>query len=73
MVKTLDPFAGYRAASGHPFFHVALFFGSYLGVNMGALEFESSKGIQIAFTMLRWGHFVLFMLGIIKGLTGRPS
>ena len=29
-MKLLDPFTGYRLASGHPFFHVALFIGSFL-------------------------------------------
>ena len=29
-MKLLDPFAGYRLASGHPFFHVALFIGSFI-------------------------------------------
>ena len=29
-MKLLDPFAGYRLASGHPFFHIALFIGSFM-------------------------------------------
>ena len=28
-MKLLDPFAGYRLASGHPFFHAALFITSW--------------------------------------------
>lgn len=28
-MKILDPFAGYRLASGHPIFHISLFIGSY--------------------------------------------
>lgn len=28
-MKILDPFAGYRLASGHPIFHISLFVGSF--------------------------------------------
>ena len=73
MVKTLDPFAGYRLASGHPFFHFALFCASYCVLPVGAHSFESSKGITAAFNLLRWGHFTLFMLAIVQGLATRPS
>ena len=41
-MKLLDPFAGYRLASGHPFFHVALFIGSFLVSSDTSLD-ESSR------------------------------
>lgn len=29
-MKVLDPWAGYRLASGHPIFHFSLFLGSFI-------------------------------------------
>ena len=29
-MKNLDPFAGYRLASGHPIFHLSLFLSSFI-------------------------------------------
>lgn len=73
MVKTLDPFAGYRLASGHPFFHIALFCASYFVLPVGALGFQSSQSITSAFDYLRWGHFLVFTMAIVQGLVTRPS
>lgn len=65
-MKFLDPFAGYRLASGHAFFHIALFLGSFLVQLFGEDGFNSSNPeISDAFMMLRWAHFVLFVLSII--------
>ena len=72
-MKLLDPFAGYRLASGHPYFHIALFAGSWCVVAVGEKGFISSKEITEAFNLLRWGHFVLFMLAIFEGIAERPS
>ncbi len=50
-MKLLDPFAGYRLASGHPFFHVALFAGSFLvTANLNEdIFFQSPNEIVFAF------------------------
>ena len=62
-MKVLDPFAGYRLASGHPFFHVALFTGSFCVMAVGYENSQHSSGdIAAAFKVLRWGHFVQIML-----------
>ena len=63
-MKLLDAFAGYRLACGHPFFHVALFTGSWFVDAAGETGFVSNAAITDAFTLLRWGHFTLFMLAI---------
>ena len=42
-MKLLDPFAGYRLASGHPFFHIALFIGSFGVTAFGADHFETDN------------------------------
>ena len=74
-MKLLDPFAGYRLASGHPFFHIALFCGSWMIEPFGdkALTFESTEEIGEAFMLLRWAHCVLFCLAMIEGLLNHPS
>ena len=72
-MKLLDPFAGYRLASGHPFFHIALFICSFLVDIVGEHGFVSSETIQYAFNLLRWGHFALFMLAIFEAIASRPS
>ena len=72
-MKLLDPFAGYRLASGHPFFHVALFSGSFFVDAAGETGFVSNEKITEAFNLLRWGHFTLFMLAIFQGFASRPS
>ena len=48
-MKFLDPFAGYRLASGHPFFHIALFAGSFLINVFGRDNTTSSDEIKRAF------------------------
>ena len=63
-MKVLDPFSGYRLASGHPIFHISLFIGSFMVV-------PYEKGtvapvIQQCFDILRWSHFTLFMLALIS-------
>ena len=72
-MKLLDPFAGYRLASGHPFFHIALFAGSWAKDYFGDSDFHSSGEIADAFYLLRWAHFVLFTLAAIEGFCNRPS
>lgn len=72
-MKLLDPFAGYRLACGHPFFHIALFTGSWFVDIVGEKNFTSTSAIAEAFSLLRWGHFVLFMLAIFEEIARRPS
>ena len=72
-MKLLDPFAGLRLASGHPIFHIALFVGSFMINVFGEDNFRAPKTVQDAFNVLRWGHFILFVLCIIEFLVNRPS
>ena len=73
-MKLLDPFAGYRLASGHPFFHIALFTASWFVELVGETGFISpDEEIKDAFHLLRWGHFVLFMLAIFEAIANQPS
>ena len=72
-MKLLDPFAGYRLASGHAFFHVALFAASWMVPHFGRDEFTSSDAIISAFNVLRWGHFILFSLAAIEAYANSPS
>ena len=74
-MKLLDPFAGYRLASGHEFFHIALFTCSFWVMNFGASEFDFYANIEIkhAFNLLRWGHFILVVLSMLEKLLTRPS
>ena len=72
-MKLLDPFAGYRLASGNALFHIALFTGSFWVVNFGIDLHYSNNSIKHAFEMLRWGHFILVVLDFLEKLISRPS
>ena len=72
-MKLLDPFAGYRLASGHEFFHIALFTGSFWVMNFGDSITYNSATIKHAFNMLRWGHFILVVLSMMEKAFTRPS
>ena len=72
-MKLLDPFAGYRLASGHEFFHLALFVGSFWVLAFGVENFEASPSIKHAFDLLRWGHFILVVFSLIEIVLTRPS
>ena len=57
-MKLLDPFSGYRLASGHFFFHVSCFVCSF-GVELTKApvgDYYSSE-IDEAFDLVRWAHF----------------
>ena len=62
-MKLLDPFAGYRLASGHPIFHACLFICSYIPecYDFAGRRTESTI-IMNAFWTLRWMHCLLFVL-----------
>ena len=63
-MKNLDPFAGYRLASGHPIFHLSLFLSSYV-----AASYQRNVANNVAneaFWILRWAHFLLFSLAMLN-------
>ena len=72
-MKLLDPFAGYRLASGHPFFHAALFLCSWFVTKIGDADNLSSSTIKEAFNLLRWAHFILIILAAIQSFLNSPS
>jgi len=72
-MKLLDPFAGYRLASGHPFFHIALFVCSFFVGVFGGSNTHSVDALVNCFYALRWAHFVLFTLSLIEAYCNRPS
>ena len=72
-MKLLDPFAGYRLASGNELFHVALFIGSFWVIKFGAEGFDANQSILHAFVLLRWGHFILFVFSIFENILTKPS
>jgi len=70
-MKILEPFAGYKLASGHPFMHLALFTGSFtvrvnecrnLSVSLDHSEVVLDDYL-LAIDSLRWGHLICFFLG----------
>ena len=75
-MKVLDPFSGYRLASGHPIFHLSLFAGSYV------TDFYAKPGTDIldysgflcnSYIILRWAHFALFIISIISFFSASDS
>ena len=72
-MKFLDPFAGYRLASGNALFHIALFTSSFWVMNFGVEGGHSDNEIKQAFILLRWGHFILVVLDFLEKLISRPS
>ena len=64
-MKVLDPFAGYRLASGHPIFHLSLFCGSFVATHFGT---DALEIVNDSFYLLRWAHFLLFSLAICSGI-----
>lgn len=61
-MKNLDPFAGYRLASGHPIFHLSLFVSSYVAESY--VVNPTTSVAEQAFWILRWSHFLLFSLAL---------
>lgn len=72
-MKLLDPFAGYRLASGHPFFHAALFTCSWFVGKIGDSDNISVDIIQDAFQVLRWAHFTIIILASCQAALNKPS
>ena len=65
-MKVLDPFAGYRLASGHPIFHFSLFAGSFVPPAYYNLSPELLPDYEMTcFMVLRWAHFALFSIAIL--------
>lgn len=72
-MKLLDPFAGYRLASGHPVVHVALFLGSFV-VGLYNEDFPvGQQDLNTAFEVLRWGHFVQIVLALVEAYANSSS
>mmetsp|Transcript_9656 Transcript_9656/g.11887 ORF Transcript_9656/g.11887 Transcript_9656/m.11887 type:complete len:268 (-) Transcript_9656:1415-2218(-) len=67
-MKVLDPFAGYRLASGHPIFHLSLFIGSFVAPSFYEQPKEILPEYEVrCYDVLRWGHFGILFLSIISG------
>jgi len=66
-MKLLDPFAGYRLASGHPIFHLSLFISSFNCEKFGTTT--NVDGIEFSFFILRWAHCLQFSLALVSILT----
>ena len=65
-MKVLDPFAGYRLASGHPIFHFSLFIGSWVPPYYLDKPELLPPYLLDCFRMLRWAHCILFTLAIFS-------
>lgn len=75
-MKVLDPFAGYRLASGHPMFHMSLFAGSYITdlYARKGVDIEDFSGyLETSFIILRWAHFSLFLVSMISEFANLDS
>lgn len=70
-MKNLDPFAGYRLASGHPIFHLSLFLSSFVAESFQRRD--SVDVAELAFWILRWAHFLLFTLAILTIFATKDS
>jgi len=73
-MKLLDPFAGYRLASGHFLFHLSCFVCSF-GVEFTKAPVGDyySDDIDDAFRLVRWAHFCLFILAMFEIYANHPS
>lgn len=70
-MKNLDPFAGYRLASGHPIFHLSLFVSSFLAESY--VKNPVNPVAEEAFWILRWSHFLLFTLAMCSIFATKDS
>ena len=64
-MKLLEPFSGYKLASGHHYFHLALFFATWsVRGDQSAVsgQSEESDYFVFAFNLLRWTHLAVFFL-----------
>lgn len=65
-MKILEPFSGYRLASGHAYFHMAYFIATFF-VAVAPVDYhdtEMSSHYFGAFQFLRWVHLIVFLLEI---------
>lgn len=65
-MKVLDPFAGYRLASGHPIFHLSLFIGSWIAPLYFREGVILPEYLTETFKLLRWSHFSLCFLAFLS-------
>lgn len=63
-MRILEPFAGYRMASGHFIYHIAFFIGSFWVDTNGLTGIDNIN--TKAFITLRWGHAITFMLSLVS-------
>jgi len=64
-MKILEPFAGYKLASGHAYFHLAYFCASFFVRVTPETDFGASvpsSQFLNAFIMMRWIHLTVFVL-----------
>ncbi len=75
-MKVLDPFSGYRLASGHPMFHISLFAGSFITdqyAQSGTSIDDYDGYLNISFVTLRWSHFALFIFASLSFFVAQDS
>ena len=72
-MKLLDPFSGYRLASGHPFFHLGLFVCSWFVPFTGKDDIHSTEKIEHCFILLRYAHAVIIFSTVIEYFLSQPS
>ena len=70
-MKVLDPFSGYRLASGHPIFHLALFTGSFIAESY--MVGDAHESADECFNLLRWTHFFIFSLSLFSAYANLDS
>ena len=73
-MKNLDPFAGYRLASGHPIFHLSLFASSFVAQSYYDHAVKHTSDVaDSCFWILRWAHFLLFTLALFSIYSTKDS
>ncbi len=75
-MKVLDPFSGYRLASGHPIFHMSLFAGSFITKQYAesGTSIEDYDGyLGTCFVTLRWSHLALFIFATLSFFVSQDS
>ena len=72
-MKVLEPWAGFRLASGHPLFHIAQFIASWIAISVAKNEPDAPFLVVRAFNCLRWGHFACFVLHFVSNFSLRRN
>ena len=64
-MKILEPFSGYKLASGHAYFHLAYFCASFSVSINHTVDYKGSvpsEAFYSAFYVVRWVHLAVFVL-----------